>query len=44
MIEMLRAIAAKVGCEIPHGHEVESLSAETHPEELAAQIEQREEE
>lgn len=44
MIEMLRAIAAKVGCEIPHGPEVESLSAETNPEELAAQIEQREEE
>ncbi len=44
MIEMLRAIAAKVGCEIPHGPEIESLSAETHPEELAAQIEQREEE
>src|SRR6266576_3076715 len=31
MIEMLRAIAAKVGCEIPHAPEVESLSAETHP-------------
>ena len=44
MLEMLRAIASKVGCEMPHDPEVESLSAETDPEELAAQIKQREEE
>jgi uncharacterized membrane protein len=42
MIEMLRAIAAKVGCEIPHDPEVESLSTETDPQKVAAQIEQRE--
>jgi uncharacterized membrane protein len=44
MIEMLTAIAAKMGCEIPHRHEVESLRAETRPEKLADQIKQREEE
>jgi len=43
MLEILRAIAQKVGCEIPHGPEVEFLSAETHPEKVAAQIEQGEE-
>jgi uncharacterized membrane protein len=44
IIEMLRAIAAKVGCEIAHSPEVESLSTETDPQQVAAQIEQREEE
>ena len=42
MIQMLTAIAAKLGCEIPHHPEVESLGEETHPEKVAAQIEQRE--
>ncbi len=43
MISMLKAIAEKVGCEVPHDPEVESLSEETDPGRVAAQIEQREE-
>ncbi len=43
MIEILKAIAERVGCEIPHSSEVESLSTETDPQKVAAQIEQREE-
>jgi uncharacterized membrane protein len=44
MLELLRLIAKKVGCEIPHEPEITSLSEETDPEKLAAQLEQREEE
>jgi uncharacterized membrane protein len=42
MIEILKTIAAKLDCEIPNNPELESLSEETHPEKVAAQIEQRE--
>lgn len=43
MIEMLRAIAAKLDCEIAYDPEVESLSEKTNPEKVAAQIKIREE-
>ena len=43
MIEILKAIAAKLDCEIPNNSEVDSLSEETDPERVAAQIKQREE-
>jgi uncharacterized membrane protein len=43
MIEILKAIAAKLDCKIPHDPDVESLSAETDPQRVAAQIRQREE-
>ena len=42
MLELLRAIAEKVGCEIPNEHEIVSLSEEINPEKVAAQIEERE--
>ena len=42
MLALLRAIAERVGCEIPHEPEIASLSEETDPERVAAQIEQRE--
>ncbi len=42
MLEMLRAIAEKVGCEMSHDPEVESLTEETHPERVVAQIKQQE--
>jgi uncharacterized membrane protein len=40
MIEMLKAIAEKLECEIPHD-DVASLSEETRPERVAAQIEEQ---
>jgi uncharacterized membrane protein len=43
MLELLRVIAEKVGCEIPNDPEVKSLSEVVHPERVAAQIEQHEE-
>jgi uncharacterized membrane protein len=42
MLELLRAIAGKVGCEIAHDPEIATLAEETNPERVAAQIEQRE--
>ncbi|HKE58568.1 MAG TPA: DUF1003 domain-containing protein [Pyrinomonadaceae bacterium] len=42
MLEILRAIAKKLDCEISHDPEVAVLSEETHPERVAAQIEQQE--
>jgi len=44
MLELLRAIAERVGCEIPNEPEIASLTEEISPERLAAQIEQREDE
>lgn len=43
MIAMLRAIAAKVGAEIPHDPHLQALSEDTAPEKLVRQIESREE-
>lgn len=43
MLTMLSAIAAKVGAELPDDPHLESLSRQTEPEKLAAQIEQHEE-
>jgi uncharacterized membrane protein len=43
MIEILKAIAARLDCKIPHEPEVNSLSGKTDPERVAAQIRQREE-
>lgn len=43
MIEILKAIAAKLNCEIPNDPDVDSLSEETDPQKVAAQIRQREE-
>lgn len=40
MIHLLKAIAEKLECEIPHDEEVASLSEETRPETVAAQIEE----
>ncbi len=42
MIEILKAIATKLECEIPHSSEVDLLSAEIDPERVAAQIKQQE--
>jgi len=43
MIEMLTAIAEKVGANMNHDPHLEQLRQETQPEKLAEQIEQREE-
>jgi uncharacterized membrane protein len=43
MIEILTAIAAKVGADLRHDSHLEQLRQETQPEKLAEQIEQREE-
>ena len=42
MLLMLKAIAEKVGCDIPHATEIESLSEETDPERVVAQIQEHE--
>jgi uncharacterized membrane protein len=42
MIEMLRAIAVKVGAEINHDAHLQALSEQTEPEKLVRQIEARE--
>ena len=41
MIEMLKAIADKLECEIPHDSEVAFLTKETDPEKVAALIEEQ---
>lgn len=41
MIQLLKAIAEKLECEIEHDDEVASLSEETSPEKVAAQIEEQ---
>jgi uncharacterized membrane protein len=41
MLELLRDIAEKVGCD-PKAHDVDLLTEETRPERVVAQIEQRE--
>ncbi|MDQ1639433.1 MAG: hypothetical protein QOF62_2772 [Pyrinomonadaceae bacterium] len=43
MIQMLQAIAEKVGVDLSHDSDLEQLGQETQPEKLAEQIEQREE-
>ena len=43
MIEMLQAIAEKVGANVRHDSDLEQLRQQTQPEKLAEQIEQREE-
>ena len=43
MIEMLTAIAEKVGADVRHDPHLEQLRQQTQPERLAEQIEQREE-
>ena len=43
MIEILKAIAAKLECEIQNESAVESLAEEIDPQKVAAQIQQREE-
>jgi uncharacterized membrane protein len=43
MISMLKAIADKVGADLSHDTDLEVMSQETQPEEVAAQIQQREE-
>lgn len=42
MLEMLRAIAEKLGCELPNDQEVKKLSEIVDPGRVAAQIKQRE--
>jgi uncharacterized membrane protein len=44
MIEILKAIAAKLDCEITNAADVDSLTAETDPQKVAALIEQGENE
>jgi len=44
MIEMLQAIAKKVGADLNHDYHLEQLSQETQPEKLLQQIEQHEDE
>jgi len=39
MLELLRAVAEKLGCEIPHESEITLLSEETSPEKVVAQFE-----
>jgi uncharacterized membrane protein len=43
MLEMLRVIAEKLGCELPDDQDVRKLSEVIDPERVAKQIEQREE-
>ena len=43
MIQMLQAIADKVGVDLSHDSDLEQLRQETQPEKLVKQIEQREE-
>jgi len=42
MLELLRAVAEKLGCEIPHESEIAPLSEETSPEKVVAQFDQHE--
>jgi uncharacterized membrane protein len=42
MLAILKSIATKLECEIPHDPEINLLSEEIRPEKLAAQIDQRE--
>ena len=44
MLELLRAIAERVGCEIPNDPEIAILTEQTDPERVVAQIEQLEDE